>query len=490
MKLLNSRCSVTSSFLILTVSLIFTVFLTSLFQITMHPDGVLYAVIARDMAHGAGSFWAPVWFYNGSSPFGVGSFFEHPPLGLWLESLYFRFFGDGFVTERLFCLTEAFFLVTGIIVLWKRVFNEKRFSYLLWVPVFISYTNLLIIKTVPRNFLDTTLTCFSLWAAIFIARDKASFFKNRVVALMLGSLFMFLGFLSNGIQAFFPIMIPLFDFLVRRQSSWKASTYEILFMLLMIAAMFLLLFYLQPASFINIKSYIFSQVLPSTIGARFNSSNLGWGRLHILIYPVIASIVGLFLIAIFYFSSNYLSSVSNNKYLKQNALFFFLIALSASLPVVLAHRQVDNYILQSMPFYVLTISVILTPCFAKLIDKIKNLGSGFRILLYSISLMFLFIAITVFSIKFGTPGRAKKVLKDINTIGGFFSEKYELSTSSRLSTAYGVRSYFERYTHVHLSFKEAGKYYLSYCNEPRLNSYKPVDLDTHQLCLFSHIKKE
>src|SRR5262245_12228702 len=55
----------------------------------MFVDGVTYASVARNLAEGRGRFWAPS--YTATL---YPEFYEHPPLGFWLQSRWFRLLGD------------------------------------------------------------------------------------------------------------------------------------------------------------------------------------------------------------------------------------------------------------------------------------------------------------------------------------------------------------------------------------------------------------
>jgi 4-amino-4-deoxy-L-arabinose transferase-like glycosyltransferase len=60
-------------------------------------DGTEYASIARNMSEGLGTFWAP---YLDDTNWPVH--WEHPPLIYWIQSIFFRLFGDGHV-RRMLC---------------------------------------------------------------------------------------------------------------------------------------------------------------------------------------------------------------------------------------------------------------------------------------------------------------------------------------------------------------------------------------------------
>ena len=68
----------------------------------MFVDGVTYASIARNLAAGRGSFWSPS--YTATI---YPQFHEHPPLGFWLQSLWFRALGDHLFVERLYAFIVA-----------------------------------------------------------------------------------------------------------------------------------------------------------------------------------------------------------------------------------------------------------------------------------------------------------------------------------------------------------------------------------------------
>ena len=65
----------------------------------MFVDGITYASIARNLAEGRGRFWAPS--YTATV---YPEFHEHPPLGFWLQSLWFRVFGDHVFVERAYSI--------------------------------------------------------------------------------------------------------------------------------------------------------------------------------------------------------------------------------------------------------------------------------------------------------------------------------------------------------------------------------------------------
>ena len=82
----------------------------------MFVDGVTYASIARNLAEGRGSFWSPA--YTATL---YPQFHEHPPLGFWLQSLWFRVFGDHLFVERLYALAVGLATACLIAAIWRQL---------------------------------------------------------------------------------------------------------------------------------------------------------------------------------------------------------------------------------------------------------------------------------------------------------------------------------------------------------------------------------
>ena len=85
----------------------------------MYNDGVAYAGLAKNLAHGIGTFWTPRL-----TEIEYVAFYEHPPLVFGLQSLFFRVLGDALATERVYAFT-VFALSGGLIVgLWREALRD------------------------------------------------------------------------------------------------------------------------------------------------------------------------------------------------------------------------------------------------------------------------------------------------------------------------------------------------------------------------------
>ncbi len=114
-------------FFILIISLFIGIVSVELFSDGMFMDGLLYAGISRNMAEGMGSFWKP--FLSQTL---YPEFYEHPPLALGLQAVFLKLVGDSIYVERFYSLATHFIMGYLMILIWKKVTHETRYS---WVPL-------------------------------------------------------------------------------------------------------------------------------------------------------------------------------------------------------------------------------------------------------------------------------------------------------------------------------------------------------------------
>ena len=121
----------------------------------MFLDGVTYASIARNLAQGRGRFWAP--HYTDTI---YPAFHEHPPLAFWLQSLWFRAFGDHWFVERVYSATAAALIALFIIVTWRAVHAVPDARNQGWLPVALWMAVPVVSWAIVGNLLETTVAVF------------------------------------------------------------------------------------------------------------------------------------------------------------------------------------------------------------------------------------------------------------------------------------------------------------------------------------------
>ena len=116
-----------SPFLIMVLSIFILLCAPALFTEGMFMDGLMYATVAKNLAHGEGSFW----FLKFSDTY-LTSFHEHPPLIFGLQSLCFNLFGDSVLVERFFSFFT--YIISGVFV----IFNQYLHDYFNVISSFVA----------------------------------------------------------------------------------------------------------------------------------------------------------------------------------------------------------------------------------------------------------------------------------------------------------------------------------------------------------------
>jgi 4-amino-4-deoxy-L-arabinose transferase-like glycosyltransferase len=207
---LSNRSPLALTGWLLTAAIIAFRLLPGLARPGMFFDGVTHAAIARNMAAGTGDFWHPVF-----SPADGAGYHEQPPLGFWLESLFFRALGDHFWVEKLFSAVIALATAAAIAAIWRRLAGERaELRNLDWLPVALW-------AAMPgwgwmfgNNMLENTLGLFTTLAVYAIlrasdTRGSTSHVARRSLCLALGAACIVAGVLSKGPVGLFPLATPL-----------------------------------------------------------------------------------------------------------------------------------------------------------------------------------------------------------------------------------------------------------------------------------------
>ena len=168
----------------------------------MFLDGVTYAVLARNMAEGLGSFWSP--FYTARV---YPQFYEQPPLGLGLQALFFAIFGDHLAVERVYSLVMGGGTALLIVGLWRRTTRDTEHD---WLPLLFWLLPSTVTWAIVNNMLENTQAVFTTAAVLMFVRAldasdrvRASLWSVVGGGLTLGAV------LVKGPNGFFPLAAPV-----------------------------------------------------------------------------------------------------------------------------------------------------------------------------------------------------------------------------------------------------------------------------------------
>jgi hypothetical protein len=213
------------SFYILIASLFVIITTPALFSEGMVMDGVLYASISRNLANGLGTFWKP-FLSHGLFP----EFYEHPPLALGLQSLWFRVFGDSIYVERFYSLFTYFFMGLIIMAIWKQFTKSYKTG---WIPLLFYFSMLKISWACANNMLENTMSVFIGLSVLFYLKG---IYKDNFFYILLSGIFLFSASLKKGFVGLYIWGFPLFYWLFNRNIKFSRMVVNT-FLLIIITAL-------------------------------------------------------------------------------------------------------------------------------------------------------------------------------------------------------------------------------------------------------------
>src|ERR1051326_349982 len=253
-------------FRIFIISVLCALVMPTLLKDGMFMDGMLYACVSKNLSEGIGTFWHP-HFSKTLYPF----FDQQPPLGFWIQSLFFKLFGESIYVERLYSFLTCLVSALLISYLWKIVFKDQQevkeiswFPILLWIIIpicFWSYSN---------NVLENTMVIFDLLAIILLLQ----FLHNeKIFFIFIAGIFIFLASLTKGLQGMFPLASIFFGWIVYRKFSFRKMIWCSGVLIAVPAVMYFLLFKNEDARQ-GLTEYFNHRVLysiqtQSTVDSRF-----------------------------------------------------------------------------------------------------------------------------------------------------------------------------------------------------------------------------
>jgi 4-amino-4-deoxy-L-arabinose transferase-like glycosyltransferase len=359
-----------NSFRLLTIATFALATVPRLAHRGMFVDGVTYASIARNLAEGRGSFWTPSYT---ATIYPV--FHEHPPLGFWLQSMWFRLLGDHLFVERAYSVTAALATAAVIAAIWRRL-EEKgavplfegdtprqgvRPLFLGWLPILLWIAVPVVSWAIVGNLLETTVALFTTTASLAALRGVTATAPVPAVGWgVLSGLSVVAAALTKGPVGLFPLVAPL-TFLLLPQSRRIVWTLAAQWTTVAACAAALLAFHLSRTS---LTDYIHQQVLPSMSGAR----EVGAGSFTIvkeLLQEVILPIVGLGILAI----AAARRLVAPSWLARRQAASFALLGLAGTLPILVSAKQAGHYLVPAVPLYVLAAAIAFAPSVGVFVER-------------------------------------------------------------------------------------------------------------------------
>lgn len=412
----------------------------------MFFDGVTYAAISKNLAHGLGSLWTP--HYTQTL---YPQFFEHPPLVFGLQSLFFSLFGDGTATERVYTLFTTLLCLFLIACIWKLFYPDKETGKWWPLPVLLWILTPVVFWSSRNNMLENTLAVFVLSATWFTCKGLLS---GRILWFLPGGAFILAAFLSKGPVGLFPLALPLWYLFTCKNVRLPRIFLSLLLLAVTPALLFMLLVRIEPDAGQNISNYFQQQVWPSLANQR---ENVAGSHLYLLLKLAGNLVLPLMASLIFVAMKGYpfLKQVTALK--MNSSLFFLLTALSASLPLLITLKQRDFYLVPSIPFFALALCAWLNERGCLPVIEARNhiplKEKWYRLFLW------LLVAGVAILFTFKTDSN-KNLIRDVQAITREVPPGSIISADQSIYSDWPLAAYLSRYGNISIDDKNLNSYYL------------------------------
>ncbi|MBN2669378.1 MAG: glycosyltransferase family 39 protein [Bacteroidales bacterium] len=413
----------------------------SLFLIAVSPDlwsdgmfldGVTYADVALNISEKNGSIWD---LHYSSTLF--PQFNEHPPLGMYLLSLFYKVLGESIIVERIF---SFFTIITSSLILqliWTKI-AIKKYHNLGFIPIFLFLTVPVVMWATKNNMLENTMMVFTNFSLLMMVKSVEQPLKKSIISICIASFTLMLAFLTKGPTSLYLLSFFFWFGLFNDKTLVKRFIFRDTFLLLSFLVLsFALLFLFIPEAYESFQRYINKQVVGSlenvvTVDTRFFIVKRFFSEL----IPML-----IILVLVLIFNRKNIKNISKK-------WVFILLALSFSgiLPIMISMKQSGFYILTVYPIVAIAIALIITPSISPFFEK---LGSNKKIIT-SVAII-LFIGALIFSnYQTNKIGKDKEMLTDIYKIINFLDNQKTIGVSKSLSSNWAAHAYFYRLKRVSL----------------------------------------
>jgi len=416
----------------------------------MFVDGLLYSSISRNLAEGRGSWWLPYFsiaYWIEGIP--RDHYYENPPLLFWMQSAFFRVFGDHWWVEKLYAsvlLVLNCFLITRI---WKTVLKSMNMeSSLPWLPVLFFYLIPIVFWGSAYNLIDSQLLTFCLLATWVILLGLIHH-RQRTMNYALAVLFIFLGMLTKGPVAVYPVALPFIYFMVFDRTKWWTGMIHSLILFSSVLTVFALLLWLNPAALNFFREYWNQRLSFAIMGGRTEGVRHGLGRLYVvwIVMRENSILISLALVAIILSYVKRIPIFSSRDESKW-ALVFLCLGLAGTIPLMLSTRQAGMYLIPSLVMFAIAAALFQYDLVRQLLSKISNRSAK----IISVLMILGLISIVIYSATiFGKPARDEDLLEDIHAIEPMVPKTNTIALADVEVCSSSKNIYLQRYLKLELT---------------------------------------
>lgn len=423
-------------------------------------DGTLYSVMARNMSEGLSSYSAPM-----VSETWLPRFHHSLQLGIILESFFFSLLGDHAWVEKLYSFFMCILQLVMIVKIWRLLFsNDDDAKRLAWFPALLWVTVPIVFWVFTNNMLEMTTSFFAL-LAVWLTLKGMQVERKGLWFLVAGTA-VFLTVMSKSLMGAFPLAFLGLHWLTVRQFSFSKTLLNSFIVLggfaLALGAMLLY----EPMRE-ALSEHWNTMLAPSFEGKAgvVRSRFLVMKRVFLELIPMLG-LTSLFLL---------IMTRELRKQIKWKwVVFFVLLAISASAPIMLSQKQAGYYAMPSYPYFAFAVAFICLPALKEWLGRINPNGMGWKV--FRVLCMFALVAGLVFT--FVRPDRYQRHEALFVAIEEFRPHVQEqgmiIATCPLMRKDFHVSANFYRKLHVSFDIENEHPFYLGNRNCSPGENYEQV----------------
>lgn len=424
----------------------------------MFMDGLIYTSVAANMAEGVGSFWHPV--YTATQ---FPQFYEHPPLMMWLLSLWMRLFGTSMMAAKGYSVAVVLLTAALTVGVWKQLGFKTSLG---WLPLLLMTLIPDVALAAHNNYLESTMTLFVLASVWLVLRGKGVGW-HLLAGVMLAA-----AFLTKGPTGLFPLALPALLWLFGERRGLGQAAAGTLAMAAGLATPMTLLWLCVPDAQEFLRKYFENQVIGG-------SQTLVTSRTYIVktLFSHTAVVLVVALAAVLFGILRKSAPWRPTRDSWRRFGLLFALALCGTLPMMVSTKQRAFYLLTVFPFVALAVAALLEPLVRYYEKQLQ------RPAMTIVTVVVLVAAVVTNALHYGKPGRDKVMLADMDVIAPALQEGETLTITPDLSSNNSLHGYYYFYHHVTLDANAQHRHLLTITPNPD-TTYREVPLPTEEYHLF------
>ena len=449
--------------------------LPNLFSTGIFGDGLIYAVVSRNLSEGQGSWWNLYYSAYIFSPFA-----EHPPLLFWIESLWFRLIGDHHFTEKSFSILLAVFMAFSLRFFWIRLAQNTTEKTNWWFPVLLWILVPTIHWAYPNNMLENLLVLFTSWA-VWFGIYQPTYKKAFLVGVLI-----FFAFFTKGVVGLFPLAVFGLRWLVLKEEKWNQALAHTA--LALFAFCICLSFSLIPeAARTYWWRYLDIQLLATLKSERLVQDHVvNLPRYYLLTRLFTELFNPLALSAILLLATRQFSQLRQSFSPNRTEVWLFLaIAASATLPLLISPKQHSFYLIPAIPWFIFALTKAVGPSLFTSFSRWQPQRLSYKISYLLFSLLFV-SALLISYTRANKAGRDKNLMAAVAKISARLSDAETIGIPASLVRHHSLHGYFQRNHHISLIPNDsAATFWISTSDSLAPGGFQKIELELAGYTLYN-----